>query len=218
MYAGKILSRHSLRALEQAGSGVSWLLDAAREESGAGTTGEPIALTCWSSVLSHPQLEKTRAAPLLVLGFPTTMGNDAEALATSALRVQIVEHAGGEERMTCLVMSGRENVIRLRCEQLLPVMRSTAIGALLLIIVCGDDVLFVEHFFDRRRFLEVCHELHLDALAKGDGADDSDDAWWNSPRVEKCNGISTYWPQIQEIDTAEEFYYGVVRSDESASI
>jgi len=215
MYLGKILSRHSLSALEQAGAGITWLLDAASHESGAQENGEPNALTCWSSVLSHPQLEKTRAAPLVVLGLPTTKANDMEALATSALQIQIVEPVQGEGRATCLAMSGRENVIRLRCDELLPVMRNTAIGSLLLLIVCGDDVLFVEHCFDRRRFLEVCHELHLDALAKGDGADDFDDAGGDSPRVERCNGISTYSPQIQEIDAAEEFYYGVVRFDES---
>ena len=215
MYAGKILSRHSLSALEQAGAGITWLLDAASHESGAQANGEPIALTCWSSVLSHPQLEKTRAAPLLVLGVPTTMGNDVEALATSALHTQIVEHVGSGERVTYLEMTGRENVIRLRCDELLPVMRNTAIGSLLLFIICGDDVLFVEHYFDCRRFLEVCHELHLDVLAKGDGVDDFDDAGGDAPTVERCNGISTYSPQIQEIDAAEEFYYGVVRFDES---
>ena len=94
-------------------------------------------------------------------------------------------------------------------------MRNTAIGSLLLLIVCGDDVLFVEHYFDRKRFLEVCHELHLDALTKGEVGDDFDDVGGDSPRVERCNGISTYSPQIQEIDAAEEFYYGVVRFDES---
>ena len=207
-----------MRALEQAGSGISWLLDAASHESSAQENGEPIALTCWSSVLSHPQLEKTRAAPLLVLALPTTMDNDLEALATSALQIQIVEPVQGEERATCLAMSGRENVIRLGCDGLLPVMRNTAIGSLLFIIVCGDGVLFVEHYFDRKRFLEVCHELHLDRLAKGEGADDFNDAQSDSPRVEWCDGISTFSPQIQEIDVAEEFYYGVVRSDESASI
>ena len=215
MYAGKILSKHSLSALEQAGAGITWLLDAASHESGAQENSEPIALTCWSSVLSHPQLEKTRAAPLVVLWFPTTMGSDVEELATAALEIQIVEHVRGEGRATCLAMSGRENVIRMKCDELLPVMRNTAIGSMLFIIVCGEDVLFVEHYFNRKRFLEVCHELHLDALTKGEVADDFDDVGGDSPRVERCNGISTYSPQIQEIDAAEEFYYGVVRSDES---
>lgn len=216
MYTGKILSKHSLSALEQAGAGITWLLDVAGHESGAQAAGKPIALTCWSSVLSHPQLEKTRAAPLVVLGLPTTKANDMEALATSALQIQIVEPVQGEGRATCLAMNGRENVIRLRCDELLPVMRNTAIGSMLFIIVCGDDALFVEHYFDRKRFLEVCHELHLDALTKGEVADDFDDAGGDPPRVERCNGISTYSPQIQEIDAAEEFYYGVVRADESA--
>lgn len=213
MHAGKILSKHSLSELENEGAGIKHLLDAASANCGIPLEDEPMAVTCWSSMIKHPQLEESRAAPIVVLGLPTAMADDMQSLATSVLHLRTDEKVKWARRLTCLEMVGQGNTVRLRCDELLPVMRTTAIGSLLMIVVCGDDVLFVEHYFDSRRFLQVCHELHLDNLANGERDIDAD--WRSARMVEKANGMSTYLPLVYMLDDAEEFSYGVVRSGES---
>jgi hypothetical protein len=213
MYAGKILSKHSLSELENEGAGIKHLLDTATKAGGVKSEDEPMAVTCWSSMIKHPQLEESRAAPIVVFGLPTAMADDMQSLATSVLHLRTVENVKWARRLTCLEMVGHGNTIKLRCDELLPVMRTTAIGSLLLIVVCGDDVLFVEHYFDSRKFLQVCHELHLDNLANGERDIDAD--WRAARMVEKANGMSTFLPLVCMLDDAEEFSYGVVRSGES---
>jgi hypothetical protein len=215
MYAGKILKKHSLRELEAAGAGISRLLDAATGHSKVKLTEEPIVVGCWSTMISHPNLTASRAAPLVVLGLPESMSSDVDEMVRSSLQIQVVEETPWAQRLTCLEMSGQENVVRLRCDALLPVMRNTAIGSLLFIVVCGDDVLLVEYQFDRRTFLEICHELHQDILANGYSASGLDDDWQSERLVGVADGTATFLPLVYELDDNEEFYYGVVVGDES---
>jgi hypothetical protein len=214
MFAGEIVWKKSLKALEQNGAGLQDMINTAYHVSRV-TKDEPIVVSCWSSSVSLPSIEESRAIPLVVLALPSGLAEDTHALLTSPLHVRVVENLSWAERTTCLEMAGKDNVIQLRCDSLLPAMRATPLGAIIFVAVCGDDVLLVEHFFDRRIFLAVCSELHQDNRVDDETELEID--WRSEHSVVRKNSVATFVPLVTMQDDAEEFSYGAVRSGKSDS-
>lgn len=214
MFEGQILWTKSLQALEQQGASIQKLIDAGYEDS-AVAKDQPMVVSCWSSMIRLPGLEESRALPILAVALPTPLAKDLHALATSPLELEVIEAQTWPYRTTLLELVGSKNTIRFRGDELLPALRVTPIGSVVMLLVCGDEVLLVEYPFDRKTFLKMCHRMHLDYVVND--AEDPGIYLSRGSSVIEQNDRKIFLPTMNVLDADEEFFYGVLRSSGTAS-
>jgi len=151
MYEGQILWAESLKELDANGAGIQKLIDAGYGHS-AVSKEEPLVVNCWSSSVELPGVEQSRALPLVVVALPLNFKNDLGPLASTPLDLHVVEGNTWPYRTTYLQLVGKDNIIRFTANELFPVLRMTSIGSVVMLMVCGDEVLLVEFFCDRKMF------------------------------------------------------------------
>lgn len=207
---GSILFNSTISAMGGAGETLSQLIESAHRVTGVPKM-EPIVIPFWSSMVDLPHVGTERAMPLLLVSLPEGVADDAEPLATAPMALKIVMQAPWAKRVTCLELAGQRHAVPLRTEHILPVLRMVATGTVVFVVVCGEAVFLVEHVFSRRELLEVCSALHQDYLVSDKGGTDN-----GNPYAEymctSANNRTTWLPMVAMFDRYEEFFYGVVRS------
>jgi hypothetical protein len=214
MYEGQILWVESLKELDVKGAGIQELINAGCTHS-AVSKEEPLvaAVSCWSSSIALPGIEQSREFPLVVVALPPSFKDDLCPLASTPLDLPVVEGNTWPYRTTYLQLVGKNNIIRFTADELLPVLRMTPIGSVVMLMVCGDEVLLVEFFCDRKMFLKICHRMHLDNVINE--AEDPGIYLGRTSSVKQENDVNVYLPAMYVLDTDEGFFYGVLRGGET---
>jgi len=209
---GSVLFNSTISAMDGAGEALSRLIESAHRATGA-SKKEPVVIPFWSSMVELPHVGTERAMPLLLISLPESVADDAEHLATAPMALKIVTKAAWAKRVTCLELAGQRHAVQLRTEHILPVLRMVATGTVVFVVVCGDAVLLVEHVFSRRELLEVCSALHQDYLVN-DKCNTGNGDLYAEYMYTQSNGYTTWLPVVAMFDRYEEFFYGVVRSQD----
>ena len=209
-----ILWTESIGNLGETGTTVEGLITSAYQVTSA-PRDEPIVIPFWSSMVDLPLIGTARAMPLLLINLPEACEDDMAVLATSPMTLEIVKNAPWSRRVTCLELAGKRNSVQLRTEHILPVLRTVATGTIVIIVVCGDTAMAVEHVFTRRELLEVCSALHQDYIVSDHAGDTNGQNPYSEYLCKRTASRTTWLPMVAVFDRYDEFFYGVLRNMEA---
>lgn len=200
---GEVIEKYRYAELPDGGATIREAVARVRAENPAQAWEGPSVAVAWDTDLGLPLFDDSRGYPALVINFPQVMRGEVDEIANSAPMLQQVTHLRWAPFVAVLAFPGKESVLELLAADLLPLLRLSNQGCILVVLSCGDEVTVVEYGFFRQNFLELCSLLLLEPEEIADRLNGSN--WANRYSYVVRAGIGHWQPIIGSIDDEDRF-------------
>jgi hypothetical protein len=195
---GKLLRTYKMSELPDAGRRLQALVNRAKQD---GRTDElqAVAALTWDSDSGIPMLGEGRGYPLLLVSMPATARESIQLMSGSALVLEGILHPNWPPSFACMTLTGHEHVLELPLADLLPLLRLSNQGCILVAFECADEVTLVEYDFGRIHLLKAC------ALLLSGYGEDGTERKWQEHCYQSADGKMHWQPMVVHIDDEERF-------------
>lgn len=159
---GEVIKEYKHAELPDGGNAFRETIARVRAENPVSAWRGPSAAIAWDKDLGLPFFDDSRGYPALLVDFPQEMRNEVDAIADTSPSLQQVTHLGWAPFVTVLALEGKNIVLELVAADLLPLLRLSNQGCILVVFSCADEVAVVEYGFFRQDFLELCSLLLME--------------------------------------------------------
>lgn len=200
---GEVIKEYKHAELPDGGNAFRETIARVRAENPVAAWGGPSVALAWDKDLDLPIFDDSRGYPALLIDFPQTLSGEVDAIANCDPEVQQVTHLGWAPFVTVFALKGTNIVIELVAADLLPLLRLSNQGCMLVVLSCADQVTVVEYGFFRQDFLELCSALSMEPAEISDRLDGTH--WTKRHNHTTMAGIQHWQPIIGLIDDEDKF-------------
>jgi hypothetical protein len=197
------MNRYKHAELPDVGNAFRETLALVRAENPVPTWSGPSVAFGWDKDLGLPIFDDSRGYPVLLVDLPLKLKDEVDAIANCGPEVHQVMHLSWAPLVTVFALKGKHIVLELVAADLLPLLRLSNQGCILVVLSCGDEVVVVEYGFFRQDFLELCSFLFVEPTEVRDRLDCTH---WNKRFSHTTiSGVQRWQPIIGSIDDEDRF-------------
>lgn len=151
---GEAIANYKINELPDCGQALKAMLAIMHDAAPSEWAGPRVAVA-WDTDSEIPRFSDSHGYPMLLIDLPDSMQFDVPHLAGSSLELRALKHLTWAPARAGFVLEGEHDAIELLASDLLPLLRLSNQGCILVVFVCALEVTVVEYGFYRVQFLDV---------------------------------------------------------------